>query len=186
MLVNVRQVSKELFPRHWGKKKLLFGYSGLTPWARRICTCISLIVSTENKKRILIRSEFSIMSKTWGMLISSAFFFCSYSTIRANGKYCWMTQFVLTVLRFRQQWCFLKNEQQRFHDDDDDDPCCRDNSCRRSGSACASNREQWISSTLFFFYLQNPMLFEVGLSLSYFCEPSQTKHSWQQIIFWIK
>lgn len=77
MLVNVRQVSKELFPRHWGKKKLLFGYSGLTPWARRICTCISLIVSTENKKRILIRSEFSIMSKTWGMLISSAFFFAA-------------------------------------------------------------------------------------------------------------
>lgn len=95
MLVNVRQVSKELSPRHWGKKKLLFGYSAPTPWALRICTCISLIVSTENKKRILIRSEFSIMSKTWGTIISSAFFF-------------------LQLQHYQSKWEILLNESIRF------------------------------------------------------------------------
>lgn len=150
MLVNVRQVSKELFPRHWGKKKLLFGYSGLTPWARRICTCISLIVSTENKKRILIRSEFSIMSKTWGMLISSAFFFLQLQHYQSKWKILFNDSICFDCFTFQTTMMFLKNEQQRFHDDVDDDPRCRDNSCRRSGSGCASNGEQWISSTLFF------------------------------------
>lgn len=46
--------------------------------------------------------------------ISFFFFFCSYSTTRANGKYCWMSQFILTLLRFSQQWYLKKTSNSDF------------------------------------------------------------------------